>query len=94
MNTCIERNGYNMVVILSVCSIIFAILSSPNVYKFTGSKTRKYDITTSDENGCPYAAGILLHSMLFTISMIICLSNNALCITTMTALLILIVVVA
>jgi len=57
-------NDNRMVVIISF-TIIFAILTSPMAYKFSGAKTNKYDWITSTDDGCPYAAGIALHSLLF-----------------------------
>lgn len=59
-------NGNRMVVIISF-TVIFAILTSPMAYKFSGTKTEKYDWVTSTDDGCPYASGIALHSLLFLV---------------------------
>lgn len=49
-------------------AIIFALLSAPETYKYTNKKIKKIlntEICTDD--GKPYAAGLVVHSLLFFI---------------------------
>jgi energy-converting hydrogenase Eha subunit A len=59
-------------------AVIFAVLSSPRLFAITGDKTRKYGWETSSVNGCPFVAGILIHSILFMLLVLIMMLDNLL----------------
>lgn len=63
----IQLKDLNLLYILVSSVVFFVVLSSPNVYKFTNEKIQKHGITLSDENGCPYSYGILVHAVLFVL---------------------------
>jgi hypothetical protein len=46
--------------------VLFFLVSSPFMYKITGSITDKIGLKTSD-NGCPNYQGVLLHTIVFII---------------------------
>jgi hypothetical protein len=45
-------------------ALVFLLISSPFVYKITGSLTHSLGFTTSN-NGCPNIYGLLLHTLVF-----------------------------
>lgn len=63
----IQLKELNLLYILVSSVVFFVVFSSPSVYKITNEKFEKYGITVSDENGCPYSYGILIHSVLFVL---------------------------
>lgn len=66
------------VIISFTSAVIFAILSSPKTFSLTGKKTKSYGWESSSENGCPYAGGIALHSLLFFLIVLIIMIDNLL----------------
>jgi hypothetical protein len=59
-------------------AVIFALLSSPRLFSISGNKTKKYGWETSSVDGCPYASGILLHSFLFFLIVLVIMIDNLL----------------
>ncbi len=46
-------------------AILFAVLSSPVIFKITNSITKKYGFEIATDDGTPYANGVALHSLVF-----------------------------
>ena len=46
------------------CGLLFLLISSPFMYKLTGSLTKLIGWETS-ENGCPNISGLFLHTVVF-----------------------------
>lgn len=72
----IQLKDLNLLYILVSSVIFFVILSSPTVYKFTNEKLEKHGITLSDDNGCPYSYGIMVHAVLFVLILSALFSRN------------------
>lgn len=80
---------YNMLIITISSTVLFAILSSPYVYKISNEKLSEYGVEIANNDGCPYALGILIHSILFLLLFSVTISKNHVYIITVTLMLIL-----
>lgn len=72
----IQLKNLNLLYILVSSLIFFVVLSSPAVYKITNKKFEEYGITLSDDNGCPYSYGIMIHAVLFVLILSALFSRN------------------
>ena len=79
----ITASSYNLIALLISASFLFIVLSSPSVYIYMNKKFEKYNLTLSDEDGRPYAYGLLLQAFIFFILLSILLSKNLLYSSTM-----------
>jgi hypothetical protein len=84
----INNDSYNTISILLSSAVIFALVSSPYAYKLTSNKLKEHDIIIATEDGCPYALGILLHSIIFLLLFSVVNSKNYVYIITVILLLV------
>ena len=81
-------DSYATLSMLLSSAVIFIILSHPCCYKISNKKLQEYDVVIANEEGCPYALGVLLHGILFMLLLSVVISTNCIYSITMISLLI------
>lgn len=66
MKNCKELSERDKWIVCLMSAILFVVISSPFMYRLTGSLTNAMGFVTSND-GCPTIEGLILHTVVFAL---------------------------